>query len=165
MLLIYMTRFSKYRRTQIFLTIFLAAMFLVGMAALTNPKGNYEWFPFYSWSMFGLVPQDETIYRLTIIVPEESEERIDFRSAGDRVHHPHSLQAYHLIQKMGRAMDQNDMHELDSLRAAFEASFLKPDTFYQISKSREDPLTAWQQSGTSSDDEIIGRFRAGREVR
>ncbi|MEM6886237.1 MAG: hypothetical protein AAF571_14530 [Verrucomicrobiota bacterium] len=163
-----MSRWKSFRRTQTILTIFLAAMFLVGMAALTNPKGNYEWFPFYSWSMFGLVPQEEAIYRLMIEDAGPGSQfdykLIDFRMAGDQVNEPDSLAAYHLIQKIGKAVTAGQSDEIAKLRAAFDASYLKAGTIYFIFESREDPLSAWTDPLSYSDAKFIGQFMAGEDL-
>jgi|GEM_PF-5539198 len=159
-----MSRLNAYRRAQAILTVFLAAMFFVGAAALTNSKGNYEWFPFYSWSMFALVPQEETIYRLRVIDPENTQNLIDFRQAGQLVHEPGSLPAYHLIQKMGKAITSGQQYQLSELRAAFDTNYLPTGTAYQMIQTREDPLSAWQDSGKAQTAEIIGTFVAGKRV-
>ncbi len=160
-----MSRLKPYRKTQTILLIFLALMFLVGGAALTNSKGNYEWFPFYSWSMFALVPQEETIYRLTVQHPEQPEALIDFRQAQGLVNEPDSLPAYHLIQKIGNAIERQNLTEMEELRTAFDNRYLPAGILYQVWKTREDPLTAWKQAGDPQQGKAIGRFKAGQESR
>ncbi|MEM1158475.1 MAG: hypothetical protein AAF649_01410 [Verrucomicrobiota bacterium] len=157
-----MSCLPTYRRTQTILTVFLIAMFLVGMAALTNPRGNYEWFPFYSWSMFGLVPQQETIYRLAVL--DSCGHPVDFRDAAGLVNEPGSLAAYHLVQQMGLSIANQDSRQLSTLRRAFEDSYLQSGTIYQIYQTREDPLTAWRKSGMADEAEMIGTFVTGEKL-
>lgn len=160
--IIHMSRLSQYRRSQTILTGFLALMFLVGGAALTNSKGNYEWFPFYSWSMFALVPQEETNYR--VLIQNSSGRWVDFRLAEHLVRTPDSLQAYHLIQKMGKALEAGQVPEATTFRHSFEESFLKKGTRYAIYRFQEDPLTIWKHpekimdGGDGVDGIVVSEF-------
>lgn len=151
-----MSRYKQYRQTQNVLVIFLTCMFVAGGLALTNAKGNNEWFPFYSWSMFGLVPQEETNYRVMIETP--SGNWMDFRQAEGLVHQHQSLQAYHVIQKLGRAINAANEIEIAELSHSFATAYLKPGTRYQIVKIKEDPLTIWNNPPGAFSGDVIKTF-------
>lgn len=151
---------KSYRLQQSILTVFLVCMFCVGAAALTNAKGNYEWFPFYSWSMFGLVPQEETTFillrhtELTDVVSQSTQR---------------SLQEYHLTQKLGRAIESASTEEVQKLRQTIEGNHLSSDvTHYDILRLKADSLTLWQQRdqlaqiSTMADAELVATFYVGK---
>lgn len=121
----------------------LAVMFIIGETALLNPKGNYEWFPFYSWSMFALVPDVERNYLVKVSRTEAPP--VDFRNAGAHVRNPKHLEAYHLIQRWGRSVESKDLSRAEELRQAFEQRYLLPGIRYRLYARAEDPLTLWKE--------------------
>jgi hypothetical protein len=137
-------------------------MFFIGEAALLNSKGNYEWFPFYSWSMFALVPQEEVTYRLTTH-PISAE-------AVQTARKTRNLQEFHLIQKLGRAIEEEDLLSIAELRQTLEGNHLHGNLVYEISRLKQDPLELWNsqlatseaathsESEAGSEPEIIARF-------
>jgi len=141
----------------------LATMFILGEAALLNPKGNYEWFPFYSWSMFALVPDVERNYLVKVAKPEST--AVDFRTAGGLVQNPRSLEAYHLIQRWGRSVEKGDSTEAEPLRQAFEDRYLRPGTRYRLHARTEDPLSLWKErTGKREPDSTAEPINAWRIV-
>ncbi|MEM6822131.1 MAG: hypothetical protein AAF558_09345 [Verrucomicrobiota bacterium] len=138
---------NAYRCRQWALITFLGLMFLIGELALSNSKGNYEFFPFYSWSMFALVPNEEKNYQVMIhrVGSHTLDPPIDFREAGSFAKNPGALPAYHVIQKLGKSLEAGDIDTSKKLRNHLESTYLQPNTSYEVMKQKEDPLKLWKK--------------------
>jgi hypothetical protein len=139
--LFYNNAMSLYRRIQLAVVVFLSAMLVLGLSALMRPP-SYEIFPFYSWSMFALVPGEKDQFYAMV---GNDGAWVEFTRAGGLVYQAQSVVAYNVIQKLGRAALENDSEGVANWRQQFEKNYLPPGTSFQIQHRRVDPLTRFQQ--------------------
>lgn len=133
---------KRYRRLQITAAGTFLVMFLAGEAALLRPP-TYEVFPFYSWSMFALVPNEtEQFY---VFVTKDGETREFTRAkkwVGDSAN---SIVAFSVIQQYGKALLSGNKKEIANWRRQFEESHIPGDLFYEVRYSKGDPMDRWQR--------------------
>jgi hypothetical protein len=126
---------------------FLVAMVLIGYAAIPLP-GN-ELFPFYSWSMFSLVPSEKNAF--TVFIHEVNGQPLlpprEFQQAGQLVHAPHSVVAYKVIQKLGDAYKNGTPQAQAQMKELFEKNYLPQPMRYALVHMNYDPLTRWKNGG------------------
>ncbi len=124
--------------------LFLVAVLVIGYAAIPLP-GN-EIFPFYSWTMFSLVPAEQNGFAVFIL--EEGgnvlNPPLEFQQAGSRVGGQNSVVAYRDIQNMGKAYLAGDTQRFEELRQLFEKNYIHVGTRYQLMKMNYDPITRWK---------------------
>ncbi len=132
---------KKYRRLQAALLAILAGTFALGMVSAIRPAG--EIFPFASWFLFSLVPQQVTSYDVLV------------RSWGDRkfdpapplieveglLRSPRSSTIFQLVQRYGRAVEAGDQAEAADAWRLLQAKFstAEPVTI-EVIKRTYDPL-------------------------
>src|SRR5262249_20623240 len=132
---------KKYRRLQAQLLAVLVGTFMLGMISAIRPGG--EIFPFASWFLFSLVPQQVTSYDLLV------------RSWGDRnfqppkplieveglLRSPHSSTNYQLVQRYGRAVETGDQAGANEAWRLLRARFSTAEPVsIEIWKRSYDPL-------------------------
>lgn len=129
------------RRMLLGVTGFALVIFVLGELALLRPP-SHEIFPFYSWSMFALVPGEKDQFYVLVDTPEGP---VEFTRGGPGIRGAHSVVAYNVIQKLGRAATSGDRADLDTWREQFERTNLEPGTRYRVLHRRVDPLTRWRE--------------------
>lgn len=133
-----------YQRKKWACFLFLCCIVLIGYSAIPLP-GN-EIFPFYSWTMFSLVPAQESEY--VVLITEFQGKPVrppqEFQRAGDMVVNHASIVAYRDIQNMGLAYEANDSKLFQHYQSLFEQNYLLPQTHYELDKTTYDPLTRWR---------------------
>ena len=124
--------------------LFLLLMLVVGYSAIPF-KGN-ELFPFYSWSMFSLVPGVKVGY--TVFIRELNGQTyspaVEFCHADGLPIQVHSVVVYRNIQNLGMAFDSGNFKEFEELRDYFEKNYLPPLTRYALYRTKYDPLQQWR---------------------
>ncbi|GAB4245906.1 MAG: hypothetical protein OHK005_11530 [Candidatus Methylacidiphilales bacterium] len=140
------------RRIQLGVATFATAIFCLGELALLRPP-SYEFFPFYSWSMFALVPGKREIFYVLVETPHG---KVDFKQGGAGIRNQHSVVAYNLIQKLGRAAAAGDAAEVAAWRGQFEKSHLEAGTRYRVVMWREDAMARWrvERRGSGLPDDL-----------
>lgn len=123
------TSIREYQRTRRGIALFLALYFVVGLGTLLLPAR--EVFPFYSWFLFALVPQNGTAH-YDLILYEVNGQPVDpprrYQDADGLVRSPHNVTVYRLIQRIGATQDAQ-------ARELLEKAWLPPKTRYEIIKS------------------------------
>jgi hypothetical protein len=133
---------QRYRKVQIATALFILLMFGAGEAALLRPP-NYEVFPFYSWSMFALVPNEtEQFY---VFVTKDGETREFTRAKKWVGEAANSIVAFTVIQQYGRALLSGNKNQIEKWRRQFEENHMPDDLNYEVRYSKEDPMVRWQQ--------------------
>lgn len=131
----------RYRRLQILVATVFLVMFAAGEAALLRPP-TYEVFPFYSWSMFALVPnKTEQFY---VFVTKDGETR-EYTRAKKWVRDANSVVAYTVIQQYGNALKSGNKKEIAKWRRQFEENHMPDDLGYEVRYGNGDPMARWQQ--------------------
>ena len=132
---------KKYRRLQTLLAALLAGTFVLGMVSAVRPSG--EIFPFASWFLFSLVPQQVTSY--DILVKSWGGRTFDppkpLIEVEGLVYSPRSSVIYQLVQRYGQTLDSGATTEADHawqlLRSKFTSA--EPVTF-EVVKRTYNPL-------------------------
>jgi hypothetical protein len=122
--------------------LFILLMFGAGEAALLRPP-NYEVFPFYSWSMFALVPNEtEQFY---VFVTKDGETREFTRAKKWVGEAANSIVAFTIIQEYGKALLAGNKNEIVKWRRQFEGNHMPDGLGYEVRYCKGDPLARWQQ--------------------
>ncbi len=129
------------RRMQLGIAAFGAVIFVVGELALLRPPA-YEVFPFYSWSMFALVPGEKEQFYVVVEGPDGP---IEFTRGGPGIVGQPTVVAYNVIQKFGRAARSGDAGELALWRDQFERANLAAGTRYQLVHRKVDTMVRWRE--------------------
>jgi hypothetical protein len=136
---------AAWRKQQLGVSLLLGLFFLLGFAALL--RENKELFPFYSWSMFGLVPQTGECYRIVLTqVPGRAlAGDLPFQEADEWVTGAHSVVAAHVLIKLGRALEDNDAEKVALWRRQFETNYLRVGTHYKLVRDFSNPVERWKK--------------------
>ena len=128
--------------------------------------GRDEIFPFASWSLFTLVPNDVRDY--TVHVTEIGGETVDpplpFERSKRHFAEADSHGARISIQRLGRALERDEAAEVERVRAYFERLYLNGGgvsgavVHYDVVSRRYDPLERWRD-GTFRESRILARFQ------
>lgn len=156
-------RVKTYRFQQRLLAAFLGACVLLGVGGQFL-NARHEWFPFYSWFLFSLVPHEAVAYDL--LLHESPRGRavppIPYRLVGDGlVRSPHSIDLARAVQELGRAAEAHDTAGCARARAAVERRFTVSPVRYEVVKlTFADPMARWQ-GGAALRQEPVGTFVTG----
>lgn len=132
----------RYRRLQAAVAGILLMMFVAGEAALLRPP-TYEMFPFYSWSMFALVPnKTEQFY---VFVTKDGVTREYTRAKKWVGESANSVIAYTVIQQYGKALRSGNKKEIANWRRQFEENHIPDDLIYEVRYGKGDPMVRWHQ--------------------
>ncbi|MFQ3670803.1 MAG: hypothetical protein SNJ84_05035 [Verrucomicrobiia bacterium] len=126
--------------------VFGTAIFVLGEVALLFPP-SHEIFPFYSWSMFALVPGEKDQFYVLVETPEGE---VEFTRGGPGIRGAQSVVAYNVMQRLGRALKAGNQEETERWRRQFEENFLVEGTRYRVVHRRVDPLIRWQEERLGS---------------
>jgi hypothetical protein len=134
----------EYRILRSGVTLFLAGYFVGGLLTLLHPRE--EVFPVYSWFLFALVPQRQTLYA---VVLHEAEGRplpqpIAYQEAINIVRDPHNVVVHQLIQQLGAAVEKQDVAQVTELRRLLETNYLPARSRYEVAKISYEPLRRWR---------------------
>ena len=153
---------QSYRRLLYASVIAPALMLAIGLSALGTLQ--QEIFPFYSWFLFALVPNAKSTYQIVILssggktLPSPRM----YNEADDIVSNPHSIVAYKVMQRLGKACKHGDAAGIARERHFIEANF-KPGTQYEVLRLHSDPIERWRTHEVVI-REVVGTFEAGGTV-
>jgi hypothetical protein len=160
--------YQNYCRTQRLL-VALVVVYVALAVERETVHGRGEIFPFASWSLFTLVPNEVRDY--TVHITEINGRRIDPPLAYENSHahflNAHSHNAYISIQKLGRAVESKDDAAIRRIRGYFEHLDLNmrsgevaggAGVTYDIVTRRYDPVERWRQ-GTFRSTRLLATFR------
>jgi hypothetical protein len=132
---------KKYRRLQAALIALVVGTFALGMVSAVRPGG--EIFPFASWFLFALVPQQVTSYeiRVTKWGDQTFEPSKPLIQVDGLVRSPQSSVVYQLVQRYGRAVESGNAAERDAAWRLLQARFSSSDGLrYELVKLSYDPM-------------------------
>ncbi|MDE1171170.1 MAG: hypothetical protein PW734_08195 [Verrucomicrobium sp.] len=134
---------------------------LLGLGLASLKTAQQEVFPIYSWFLFAVVPNGKTTYQVLIervgtrsVVPPQF-----YTQAGDVMGNPHSIVAYKIIQRLGKACRKGKAEEIIRQRALLEAN-LPPQTTYDVVRIHSDPVEQWR-TRRAAIRESVGHFVSG----
>lgn len=151
---------KKFRQLQTRLAVLLGAVFALG---LVSGAQRAEIFPFASWFLFSLVPQDVTAYELRVSAwgdrkfdPPRS--IIDIDGA---VQSPRSTTVRDLIQRIGRAHESpTGFADRETAWKLLEQRLTLPPSFaLECVRLRYDPLERWKRGDAALEREVVMSIR------
>lgn len=121
---------------------------------------RYRFFPFVSWALFAKVHREITDYGVR--VRELNGELVSPNGAdngGERVPALATIDAYRLIQELGRALGKDDRDKVARVRRALEGIyFSEAEPFrYDVVRRTYDPLVRWH-GGPVRSAETVAQF-------
>ena len=126
------------RRRRIEWVVRAALVFCLLYAVVALPNRRNEKFPIFSWDLFSTAPNPtSTDYSLRLVAADGLTtpvpvyyERSGLQSGGQQI------QGYTALQRIGRALDQGHKRQADTLRTAFESTYLNKLTHlrYEVVK-------------------------------
>jgi hypothetical protein len=164
-----MTRIKSERNRYRWTNRIIAVGVVVYLALAIGREGRAkreEIFPFASWSLFSMVPNEADDYSLRILAvngkavepPLYFEDSIHlFSNATD-----HSARMS--IEHLGKAVERGDAHEIEKVRAYLESlHFKSPEreqrvVQYEVVRRRYDPLKRWRDRHAFSAVQRLAKF-------
>jgi hypothetical protein len=144
----------------------LATVLYVAVGNYTWMRGSYEVFPVFAWELFSYVPGAATDYgvRLTQIGGAPLTPPRYFEEAAGLVRDTHSIEAYVVIQDLGRAVESGDADAVAQARTTLESLYLDGlgAVTYDLYQRRASPL-ARAQSGAFDEEQQLATFEAGAQ--
>ena len=135
---------EKREYTALFIVGFIFLYFVNGM--ITGFSGAKEIFPFFSWNLFGHIPNKVNEY--AIIVEEYNGKKISppqlFQEAKGIVKESDSVIAHNLIKDFGKAYDKKKIQEAERLQKLFNANFIKAPAQYRLIRIIYNPVERWK---------------------
>lgn len=152
----------RLRRLRRRLALLVVVYFFAGGASQKLIPGVDEILPFYGWSLFSKVPNEDSRYVLLVRRHEgrQLEPPVPFMQAPPEIVAGNRFIGRKVIQRLGRAVEEGDEDRVAEHRRLLEESFLHGRVRYQIVFERYDPLEKWR-SGAALERRSLGRFRSG----
>lgn len=151
------------RRLRRALIAILIVYFVAGNASQKLVPGVDEIFPFFGWSLFSSVPNEDR--RFTILIAAHDGRVFDppvpFLQAPDDVVVGNRFVGRKVIDKMGRAKKRGRGRKVKKYRSLLEENYLRGQVRYDLIYERYDPLEKWKTGGRSQ-YENLGSFESGK---
>ncbi|HUJ71931.1 MAG TPA: hypothetical protein VLZ30_06780 [Verrucomicrobiae bacterium] len=135
---------AAYRILRGWVALFLAGYFALGFSTLLLP--GREIFPVSSWSLFALVPGQESRYALRLLEAggQKLAEPVLYQDAEGLVANPHSVAVREIVQQFGLAVEQGRIQEQLRIRRMLEKDHLPSPCRYELVTISYDPLVRWR---------------------
>ena len=135
---------AAYRILRGWVALFLAGYFVFGFSALLLPRR--EVFPVSSWSLFALVPGQESRYALRLLEAggKKLAEPVLYQEAEGLVVDPHSVAVREIVQQFGLAVERGRIQEQLRIRRMLERDHLPSPCRYELVMITYDPLVRWR---------------------
>ena len=150
------------RRLRRRLAILVVVYFFAGAASQKLVPGVDEIIPFYGWSLFSKVPNEDSRYTLLIhqhkrrvIAPP-----VSFLHAPDTIVTGNRYTGRKVVQRLGKAIDRGDAARVEELRRLLEQSSLRGRVRYELIFERYDPLEK-QRTGANLEERSLGMLTSG----
>jgi hypothetical protein len=144
------------------LVLLLVIYFFAGSASQKLVPGVDEIIPFYGWSLFSKVPNEDSRY--AILIHQHDGRAIEppttFLSAPEAMVVGNRYTGRKLVQRLGRAHDRRDFARVEELRALLQATHLRGRVRYELIFERYDPLRKWR-AGETLERRSLARFESG----
>lgn len=152
----------RLRRLRRGLALLVVVYFFAGGASQKLIPGVDEILPFYGWSLFSKVPNEDSRYVLLVRRHEGRplEPPVPFMQAPPEIVAGNRFLGRKVIQRLGRALDEGEAERVAEHRRLLEESYLRGRVRYQIVYERYDPLAKWR-NGEDLERRSLGRFRSG----
>ena len=155
-------RGSGLRRLRRQLVACLVAYFVLGSISQKLLPGVDEIMPFFGWSLFTRVPNVDERYEVYIEqhAGRELEPAIPYLRASPQLAPGNPHLGRKLIQRLGRAAQDGNPGEIESLRRLFEDTYLAHPVRYRVVRERYEPLEKWQR-GKALEEQLLATYSTG----
>ncbi len=137
---------------------------LAGAASQKLVPGVDEIIPFYGWSLFSKVPNEDDRY--TLLIRRHRNRRLDppvtFLHAPDTIVAGNRYVGRKVVQRLGKAIDRGDAARVEELRGLLEQSYFSGRVRYELIFERYDPFEKWR-TGANLEQRSLGRFLSREE--
>jgi hypothetical protein len=153
------------RRLRRLLAILVLVYCFAGAASQKLVPGVDEIIPFYGWSLFSKVPNEDSRYTLLIHRHKKQvfDPPVSFLHAPDTIVIGNRYVGRKVIQRLGRAVERGETAQAEDLRRLLEQSYLNGRVRYELIFERYSPMEKWR-TGANLEERSLGRFtsRGGR---
>lgn len=152
----------RLRRLRRRLALLVVVYFFAGGASQKLVPGVDEIIPFYGWSLFSKVPNEDSRYALLVHRQggRELAPPVAFLRAPPSIVAGNRYTGRKLIQRLGEAVEEGDAARVRELRRLLESTHLHGRVVYELVFERYDPLDKWR-TGETLEERSLGRFTAG----
>ena len=136
--------------------------FFAGGASQKLIPGVDEIIPFFGWSLFSKVPNDDSRYTLLIHRHEEEtlEPPVSFLHAPETIVTGNRYVGRKVIQWLGKAVERGETARVKDLRRLLEENYLSGRVRYELVFERYDPIQKWR-TGANLEERSFGQFTSG----
>lgn len=155
-------RESELRRLRRRLALVVVVYFFAGAASQKLVPGVDEIIPFYGWSLFSKVPNEDQRYRLLLHRHKKRTLKppVDFLHAPETIVTGNRYTGRKVIQRLGKAVERRDAARVAELRRLLEENYMKGRVRYELVFERYDPVEKWR-TGANLEARSLGRFASG----
>jgi hypothetical protein len=155
-------RAPELRRLRRRLAILVLVYCFAGAASQKLVPGVDEIIPFYGWSLFSKVPNEDSRYTLLVHRHKKRilEPPVSFLHAPDTIVIGNRYVGRKVIQRLGRAVEQGETARVEDLRRLLEQSYLNGRVQYELIFERYNPMQKWR-TGANLEERSLGRFTSG----
>jgi len=153
---------SGLRRLRRRLAFLVLAYFFVGAASQKLVPGVDEIIPFYGWSLFSKVPNQDSRYVLLVRRHNRRilKSPVSFLRAPGKIVVGNRYVGRKVIQRLGRAVERGEAARAKDLRRLLERNYLSGRVRYELIYERYDPMRKWK-TGTNLEERSLGQFMSG----
>jgi hypothetical protein len=150
------------RRLRRRLALVVLVYFFAGAASQKLVPGVDEIIPFYGWSLFSKVPNEDGRY---VLLVHRTKRRaftppVPFLHAPGTVVPGNRFTGRKVIQRLGRAVARGETAEVERLRRLLEQTYFRGPVHYELTFERYDPIAKWR-TGANLETRSLGRFTSG----
>jgi hypothetical protein len=155
-------RTSELRRLRRRLAVLVLVYCFAGAASQKLVPGVDEIIPFYGWSLFSKVPNEDSRYSLLVHRHKKRllEPPVSFLHAPGTIVTGNRYVGRKVIQRLGRAVDRGETARAEDLRRLLEQGYLTGRVQYELIFERYNPIQKWR-TGANLEARSLGRFTSG----
>jgi hypothetical protein len=155
-------RASGLRRLRRRLAFLVLVYFFAGAASQKLVPGVDEIIPFYGWSLFSKVPNEDSRYALLVHRCKRRilEPPVSFLHAPGTIVIGNRYIGRKVIQRLGRAVERGEAAQAEDLRRLLEQHYLSGRVRYELIFERYDPMQKWR-TGANLEERSLGQFTSG----
>lgn len=150
---------SPLRRLYRWLVLLVVVYFFAGGASQKLVPGVDEIIPFYGWSLFSKVPNEDSRYTLLVHRHKKRALKppVSFLHAPDTIVTGNRYVGRKVIQRLGKAVERGEEAKVKDLRRLLEHHYLNGRVRYELVYERYDPVQKWK-TGANLEERSLGRF-------
>ena len=147
------------RRLHRRLALLVVIYFFAGGASQKLIPGVDEIIPFYGWSLFSKIPNEDSRYTLLIHRHKKRALKppVSFLHAPDTIVTGNRYVGRKVIQRLGKAVERKEEEKVKDLRRLLEQNYLIGRVRYELVYERYDPVEKWR-TDANLEQRSLGRF-------